>query len=198
MASSDRRRGRLACNFEQIVWHPLDANLVGVPERLSGRRRFSRSFRPHLVRWSGDACQRQTSPENGFGTSNGSSGRPSKALRHVLPTTRWKVGRRRLARGRTADALHGWCAQRQLIDLLPLDSRFSGPAWQSRQQHSLHRVAPIVVKHGHPVALRLFVSTRSLAASFVRPWTVRILRVSVPFVRRTLSTDGQPTCPGRG
>jgi hypothetical protein len=89
-----------------------------------------------------------------------------------------------------------WCAQRQLIDLLPLDSRFSGAARQSWQQHSLYRVAPIVVKHGHPVALRLFVSTRS-------PWTVRTDRpdtkgvcVSCPFVRRTLSTDGATDLSG--
>jgi hypothetical protein len=47
------------------------------------------------------------------------TGRPSKAPRHVLPTTRWKVGRRRLARGRAAGALHGCCGKRQLIDLIP-------------------------------------------------------------------------------
>jgi hypothetical protein len=47
---------------------------------------------------------------------NGLTGRPSKASRHTLPTTRWKVGRRRLARGRTAGALHGCCGQRQSID----------------------------------------------------------------------------------
>ena len=153
---------------------------------------------PWCDRGTVNAYQPSTSLENAFGTSNGLTGRPSKAPRLVLPTTRWKVRRRRLARGRTAGALHGWCVQRQLIDLLPLDSRFSGAAGQSWQQHSLHRVAPIVVKHGHAMALRLFVSTRSLAASFVRPWTVRTDRTRATDLSGEKVTKQDSPGPQRG
>ena len=146
---------------------------------------------PWCDRGTVNAYQPSTSLENAFGTSNGLTGRPSKAPRLVLPTTRWKVGRRRLARGRTAGALHGWCAQRQLIDRLPLDSRFSGAAWQSWQQHSLHRAAPIVFKHRHPRRPSDYSAAPiALAASFVRPWIVRTERTDTKGIFLSC-----PTCP---